>query len=131
MIQALPWVGSDLSADPLVERRDFDVVRHRVGCQRVPRCGEPVILRGQALSDRVLDPIDLVGVHEELDPRTPLVIGGPDAVVTENLGSLAEQAGSMRDVDEWSNHICIEGLSERKTGSESGACHLVDAIGSR
>ena len=114
-----------------VGSRDLDVVRHSVGRQRVPRRGEPIVLRGQAASDRAVDAINLVCAHEYLDPRTPLVVSGSGAVVTENLGSLAEQAGGVWDVDERGNHICIEGLGERKTGFESGACHLVNAIGSR
>ncbi|WP_242613551.1 hypothetical protein [Herbihabitans rhizosphaerae] len=46
----------------------------------------------------------VVAVEEELEARTPFVVGGPGGVEPENLGTTADSGGRMRDVAEMLSH---------------------------
>lgn len=95
-----------------MQRGDLDVVSHTLPSESEPRCRITAVFRRQSARDRPADPVDLIGGDEDLQPRTPLMIGGPGSVVSKDFGAFSDRRSRMRHIQQRARYLAVEVTSK-------------------
>jgi hypothetical protein len=95
------------------------VVRHGHVVPAVPRRPAAELLR-QAGVDRLPNSRHAVVVDEELHARSPAVVGRPDSVIAENVGTRPEQrSGVLLAGEQRRNDLLVERAGQLDAGDEA------------
>ena len=124
-----PRVEAELAAQPRVQRGDPDVVPGRGRRLAAEREADRVAaeagrqLAVQCRRDQVRFGAGRARGQQELQPRAPVVVGGPFAVEAEHLGARAEQRGRVAQpgvelVQQRPDHVRVELPGQLQAGQE-------------
>ena len=112
-------VDAQPAHDPTRDGPDINLLpkRHTIGANHV---GPAPILLGKSL-ECPPHGLDFVFRGEQLQARSPTVVGGAKVVVAEHVRARSDQGGRVREAGEARlDHLGVEGIGELKSRDERG-----------